>query len=802
MKNPVRVWLLSLLLAACGGGGDDTAGSPPVSAPAATIVVDKAALFLAGAGRSARLDAQRFDAQGAATQAAITWISSAPDKVAVDANGRVTALAIGSAQVFAQAGPLRSTPTLVTVAIPKPDALLLTDAQVLAVGPRLVPAPGTAPGAGAEYEVTLQGVVAPAAGTLVLAAETAPVAGKVVSSRQEAAGLVVRLVLVPLYELFEDYDIRFDIDLSAFAMEAVPERATTSAAGPVWTAGPGGRARTAAMRPLEVFEPFRAWKCGASLEPQLIGKSIQLSLENKLHLVLEDRPGYSKHALEGSAAIVGSAGLKLKAGFKAAGRCDAQGQIKLAVFGWVSVLVMPGVRFGLGAEVEGEVIVVEGELGVEGRVGFAPVLGWECGGATPACRGLDTIDLVNEFKTKSKMPRLDGMHAKVSGQFYVVAGLDAVILGGIGNAQLVEGRIGPKQSFDLAFEEDQASRTDYAASYDLKLEGVVEPGDALKEAIKAVIDDKNVGVSFKAEFTTDISESPKGTLSLDKTRVRPGEKVEFTVDLDPKTVSYFLLDYNVTGIQLYRKREDELEFTEWKAMTLIASHRATYAWTPAESDAGKYEFAAFVDTQKIPVPLLEIGPNTIKPLEVSCFSAAPQTAGPGKAAQGARVGPLASVCADSWVGSATLVAITPGLPTANITSRSTITWTHDPAASVPGYTYYTATGGSFTLTFNDPICTVTLTPSTFAIVPSPLTLSRLGVIDNGFVPPSYAFGASQLVDFTTTFSCPGKPDTVNEVRGFLAQFASGSGPYTPGQTQLSGTSDDGSIATTWAFNRP
>jgi hypothetical protein len=40
------------------------------------------------------------------------------------------------------------------------------------------------------------------------------------------------------------------------------------------------------------------------------------------------------------------------------------------------------------------------------------------------------------------------------------------------------------------------------------------------------------------------------------------------------------------------------------------------------------------------------------------------------------------------------------------------------------------------------------------------------------------------------------------VRGFLAQFASGSGPYTPGQTQLSGTSDDGSIATTWTFNRP
>ena len=39
-------------------------------------------------------------------------------------------------------------------------------------------------------------------------------------------------------------------------------------------------------------------------------------------------------------------------------------------------------------------------------------------------------------------------------------------------------------------------------------------------------------MKFKAEFSTDISESPKGNLSVSKTKVRPGAAVDFTVDFD------------------------------------------------------------------------------------------------------------------------------------------------------------------------------------------------------------------------------------------------------------------------------
>jgi hypothetical protein len=748
------------------------------------------------------LKAQLLDPQGAPTTGTVTWTSSAPEKVSVDAAGLVVAKAIGSAQIFATAAGIRSAPTLVFVAQPQSGALLITDAQVVSVGPLLGLAAGEVPGVGTQFEVTLKGVAAPAPGTVVLAAETAPVAGKVITTRQDAGGLVVLLAIVPLYQLFSTYDIALNLDLSALPFEAVPDRAARaarpagSALSASWNAGRRDQPHGPAAAPaFDVLAPFRAFDCDASLKPELTGSAIQLSLENKLTLVLDDRPGYSKHALEGSAALVGNAGLKLKAGFKASGRCDAQVQLKFPIFGWFSLLVMPGVRFGLGAELKGNIKLVQGELGVEGKIGFSPVLGWECGGATPACRGLDDLARKNEFKTKSRIPTNKDPEAIVSAQFYVLAGLDAVIGGGLANAGILEARVGPEQSFNMAWEDDQAARTEYAASYDLKLEGVVEPGPALKKAIEKVIDDKGVEVNFAAEFSTPLSESPKGILSLSKALVRPGAAVDFTVQLTPSTVSYDLLGYNVTGVELYRKREDESEFKQWKSMPMTASNqdRFTYQWVPVEADAGKYEFAAFVNTQ-IPTPLLEIGPNSIKPLEVQCFS------GGAPAPMGSQ-GPAA--CFDTWAGTATLIAKTPGLPTANITSTSTITWTLDPSISGNGFTYYNATG-SFDLAFNtpEPGCTITLSPRTFVIVKDSLTPSRLGIIDNGFTPASYGFSGSQLVNFTTTASCPGKPDVVTQFNRYFAMFASGSGPFTAGQASLTGKSDDGAIESTWDFRRP
>ena len=802
-----------------------TASSGGVSSNSATltliaILIDKPSVFFSASGQSAQLTAQVVAPQGAASPGAVTWISTAPDKVSVDAAGRLVANAIGSAQIIAEVDGVRSAPTLVPVALPQPGALLVTDAQVVSVGPPLRLAPGASPGIGTEYEVTLQGVAAPAPGTVVLAAETAPVAGKVVATRQDAGGLVVTLALAPLYELFSAYDIDWTIDLSAFPLEAVPNQTGLTVQSAVWNREPPGSLRVlATAKPLDAFKPFQAFECDATIKPQLVEARINLSPQIDLKLVVADRPGYSKHALEGSASLTGSAGIKLQAGFKASGRCDAQAQIKLPILGWLSALVMPAPKFGFGAELSGELLVVQGELGVKGKVGFSPVVGWECGGATPACRGLDDITSVNEFETKSKVPSENDMQVKVDGHFFILAGLDVALFGGAINAGILEARVGPKQSFDLGFEADQAARTDYAASYDLKIEGVVEPGPALQEAIKLATNDDTTAVAYKAQFSTDVSESPKGRLSVSQPKVRPGDAVDFTVEFAPdSSVAYYLLGYNVVGVELYRKREDELEFTKWKFMQLIASNRATYHWEPAAADAGKYEFAAFVETQ-IPFVLLEVAPNSIQKVEVSCFAKSPLSPNIASrrrskeaTASGKEIAPQAvTACADTWVGTASVVARAPPLPPDfNITMTSNITWTYDRTEG--GTIFYTASGGSFTLAHNlgvfDDGCTYALSPNTFPIVNDGVTDFFHGGV-RGFLridpiigsrPASYIFGASQLVSYTETVSCPSEADRVNVVNNDVVNV-SGLGPFTD-QNRLSGTIGDAQLTSTWDFSRP
>ncbi len=788
-----------------------------VAAAVGSVVIDKPSVLLTGGGQSAQLAAQLLDPQGGPSFGSVTWTSSAPDKVSVDAAGRLLALGIGSAQVFAQAAGVRSAPTLVIVAQPQAGALLVADAQVVSVGPPLRLAPGAVPGVGTEYEVTLQGVAVPALGTLLMAVEMAPVAGKVVATRQESAGLVVTLALAPLYQLFSDYDIRFDIDLSAYNFEAVTNRSaaavtkatqSTRATGAVWTPAQGKRA-LAATRPLAFFAPFKAWDCDASIDSSLASRTIQLSLENTLHLVLEDRPGFTRHTLEGSAQIRGKAGLALKVGFSAKGSCEAQGRLNVPIGGVFALLVMPAVRFGIGAALDGEITLVEGELSVDGSVGFSTVVGWECGGVGAACRGLNDIKLLDDFKTTSKIPSKRDMRAKISGQFYVLAGLDASFLFGSLNAKIVEARIGPKQSFDLGFEEDQAARPDYAASYGLRLEGIVEPGAALKSAIKKVIADDSTSVKLELTISEAISESPKGTLSVSAPRVRPDAPLDFTVDFDLKTVAYWALGYNVVGVELYRRAAGETEFTHWKFMDLIANNRATYRWVPVEADAGSYEFAALVKTQLDPLPLLEVGIDSVKQVEVSCFSsgllssrADVRVRTQATRANGSRVKPQALSCQNMWVGTASVVARTPGSPPSdNITSTSTVTWKPD---HVEGDTpIYTPSSGSFTLAFNFTSlgCTTSLSPNNFVIDKARDAGSKLFISKIPFMPPSYGISGRQFVDFTSTVSCPGKSDVVSELKNYLVDYASGSGPLTD-QARLSGSYEDLQFTNTWDFALP
>jgi hypothetical protein len=781
------------ITASSAGVTSNPAAVTVTAAAVSSIVIDRASVFFTGTGQSASLTAQLRDPQGSlSTGSPVTWVSSAPEKVSVDANGRLVAVAIGSAQIVAESAGVRSAPTLVFVAQPKAGTVLVSDAQVVAVGAPLGLSAGQAPGLGTQYEVTLKDVATPALGTIVLAAESAPVVGKVVATRQDAAGLVVTLALAPMYQVFDAYDIRLNIELSAFPLEAVAER-PVAAQGPLWPRGQVDRVRALdRARTLEEFEPFRAWRCDARIKPKLLDAPIQLSLENSLRLVIESTPGHAKQALEGSLSIVGSAGLKLAAAFQATGRCDAQGQVKLPVLGWASWLVMPGVRVGIGAELDGKVKLVNAELSVRGTVGLSGTLGWECGGTTSGCAGLNTLTAIKDLKTTSTFPSgaNDQMEAEISAHFYAIAGIDAVIFGGIYNAEIVEARVGPKQSFKLAFEEDQAARADYASGYDLKLDGVIEPGSALQKAIEKFIGDDSTTVSFSADFSADLSESPKGTLAISMPRAAPGQAVDFTVDITAKTESYWLLGYNVEGVELYRKRDDESKFTPWKSMDLIGSNRATYRWTPLEADAGRYEFAAFVNT-KLVTPLLEIAPNSIRPLEVTCYSVAPPPAG-----SAGRERPLAAnLCVDTWEG--TLSAQVPDL----IEWSGTITWKPDatlnnaPNNQGTGQTFYRPSGS---VTVRDTVYTrlgCTVTPNQFVTFDDTSLLVVNRAVSN---PPSYSWSLSTHVD--RTIQCPDSPPLTIPAAVAFAQ--TGAGQLADQNTRMQGNTVTPQGSSSFTFTRP
>jgi hypothetical protein len=185
-------------------------------------------------------------------------------------------------------------------------------------------------------------------------------------------------------------------------------------------------------------------------------------------------------------------------------------------------------------------------------------------------------------------------------------------------------------------------------------------------------------------------------------------------------------------------------------MELIASNSATYhyRWTPEGIDAGKNEFAAFVNTQLPVGPLLEIAPDTIKTVDISCFSSSSQKL------HAAGLTAAALTCSDSWQGTSSV-----SVPAAQI-SEASVTWVKDvpPEGASPLMVFYHAVGSA---TFRFPVyedmdCTVE--PSTVNIGAFPGDVNTL-VVDYAFTPAKFS-GVGQM-QREVTITCPiGDPLTV------------------------------------------
>lgn len=184
-----------------GGGGVDEPG------PVARLEVSPSAVLLNAVGQTQTLKVQAFDANGVEIpNAPISFASSHPDQISVTNDGIVrAAVPVGSAVVSVSSGAVTAAPLLAAAAETYPSTILVSDAQVL-TGPQ--PLARTVNGIGGRYTVVVKGIAPPAAGTVMLASGTYPIAGKVVSSITNGGdALVVTLELVPLNQLFRNLSV-------------------------------------------------------------------------------------------------------------------------------------------------------------------------------------------------------------------------------------------------------------------------------------------------------------------------------------------------------------------------------------------------------------------------------------------------------------------------------------------------------------------------------------------------------------------------------------------------------------------
>ena len=171
-----------------------------------------------------------------------------------------------------------------------------------------------------------------------------------------------------------------------------------------------------------------------------------------------------------------------------------------------------------------------------------------------------------------------------------------------------------------------------------------------------MIGDDSVELTFKAAFSKPLSESPKGTLSVDQARVAIGAPIDFTVDLDATTVSYAVIGYNVTA-------SSSIAGATTKPCSPSGSHghdRHDQGDLQVDAGSGRRRQLRVRGLRQHRDPALALagdraelgsegGGELLQRRHPRDRSGRPRM----QAASARRVGPQATTCADTWVGTTT-----------------------------------------------------------------------------------------------------------------------------------------------------
>lgn len=583
------------------------------------------------------LQAYRVDASGRRTLVQATWQSSAPGSATVNADGLVTAVApLGSARITAIEGGLTAAPALVVMISPAPGALLVSDADV--VGDPVAVDESAPFGKGFRYRVRLRKT--PTIGQIVLAAEQAPVAGRVVSVTAGADGTSeVVLEAVPISALVTGLSINETI-----ALPATPLSGESDA--PAIRRGGGHETKLADDESFPIG-PFMC-KADVGLNQALLTLQGSISVTPTLTLTfLATGTSVERLTVDGTIAVSGKVEARLPSAIRANVDCKwVIGRIPVPVTGWLAAIVATEVPVGVGFT--GVLDIGVGATGADFELqGTASMsIGFICNGSTCPLGGTTTLNLTPSVKPV--VPNLSGSaRIDVTEGAYVFAELTMAprLLPSALKVKLIEAKGGVEQKLSLASMAFQQADPAYASG--LTIAPMVEiKGGATLEALEGLLEVSLQAFEWKPTFDP-IARTPRGTLTITPrvaagTEQSLGETATFMVSLDPVT---FFGSYAVESVEIRWLRENgsgaaTLENGRPGCTSLVPSGTGQQQFTCQtdflEADAGDQTFYAFARVKvggvTLPVPV-EIGTDAKATVEVARvivqISPKPVTLAPG-----------------------------------------------------------------------------------------------------------------------------------------------------------------------------
>ena len=580
------------------------------------LEISPGGLLLTDVGDSKQLRVTAFDQNGNTLPVTVKWESSQPEAITVDQTGIVTArVAEGSSQIHARVGSVRSAPIVVLAAELVPDAVLVSDAQIVG---EITPLDETASfGAGFRYTVTLQDII-PTVGEVLVASERTPLVGRVVA----VAGNVVTLEVVPLDEVVTGLELEDGIlDMARAPLQFLPE---VEEAFNILNNNDGSYDFVLKQEGLEAqatefdLGPFACAaedipvnldfaKAEFTLTPNLsLDKAWNSDLKK---LVIKGTPTvtYSLKPLL-SVALTGKVGCKLTL---------AEPNIPLP--GFLGFFLGGVIPIGVGFELEGKFPVAGAGAEVSGQLSATIEAGFICPKNSECSFPRNFTQTGTSPKVVPVIPQAPvGVKFEAAASAFVFAGLEAGITsqkfikvlgstfgpGKIYRLALLEAKGGLKLEGKLASEETQLADETFSANYALSFEAGIAAGKSIEKFVELV---KITPLSLEFKLASiPLGTSPQlVSLTLDKEQFEAGDNVTFTVNLAPASLE-FLGSHNVDAVRVYRVEGTSLVLAN-ETNAAQGQQTVSIPWVASVDSSVGMRFVAFVKTVFFPDLRLELG---------------------------------------------------------------------------------------------------------------------------------------------------------------------------------------------------